>query len=62
MYLLVICKSILSLSCLSKQKDCKDTITEEDLEFEALEEDDENDQGGKDNYDDRGETGCFPWL
>uniref|UniRef100_A0A673ZRZ6 GRB10 interacting GYF protein 1 n=1 Tax=Salmo trutta TaxID=8032 RepID=A0A673ZRZ6_SALTR len=44
------------------KKDCKDTITEEDLEFEALEEDEENDQGGKDNYDDRGETGCFPWL
>eukprot|EP00063_Salmo_salar_P077190 XP_014052025.1 PREDICTED: PERQ amino acid-rich with GYF domain-containing protein 1-like isoform X7 [Salmo salar] len=37
------------------KKDCKDTITEEDLEFEALEEDDENDQGGKDNYDDRDE-------
>uniref|UniRef100_A0A8C7RHV4 GRB10 interacting GYF protein 1b n=1 Tax=Oncorhynchus mykiss TaxID=8022 RepID=A0A8C7RHV4_ONCMY len=31
------------------KKDCKDTITEEDLEFEALEEEEENDQGGKDN-------------
>nr|XP_029526461.1 GRB10-interacting GYF protein 1-like isoform X6 [Oncorhynchus nerka] len=36
-----------------KQKDCKDTITEEDLEFEALEEEEENDQGGKDNNADR---------
>ncbi|XP_055799152.1 GRB10-interacting GYF protein 1-like isoform X3 [Salvelinus fontinalis] len=37
------------------KKDCKDTITEEDLEFEALEEEEENDQGGKDNYADRDE-------
>nr|XP_029526457.1 GRB10-interacting GYF protein 1-like isoform X2 [Oncorhynchus nerka] len=35
------------------KKDCKDTITEEDLEFEALEEEEENDQGGKDNNADR---------
>uniref|UniRef100_A0A8C8CCS0 GYF domain-containing protein n=1 Tax=Oncorhynchus tshawytscha TaxID=74940 RepID=A0A8C8CCS0_ONCTS len=37
------------------KKDCKDTITEEDLEFEALEEEEENDQGGKDNNADRDE-------
>ncbi|XP_071024104.1 GRB10-interacting GYF protein 1-like isoform X4 [Oncorhynchus clarkii lewisi] len=37
------------------KKDCKDTITEEDLEFEALAEEEENDQGGKDNNADRDE-------
>ncbi|CAB1332900.1 unnamed protein product, partial [Coregonus sp. 'balchen'] len=35
-----------------KQKGSKDTITEEDLEFEALEEDEENGQEDKDNYKD----------
>ncbi|CAB1316158.1 unnamed protein product [Coregonus sp. 'balchen'] len=37
------------------KKGSKDTITEEDLEFEALEEEEENGQGGKDNYADRDE-------
>lgn len=52
---------------MSKQKGSKGTITEEDLEFEALEEGKDNGQEGKDNsqegkdnykdnYTDRGET------